>query len=215
MSTLRTFTNFCLIESAYVQLRMWTCWLWHFILNKCADVCEMEIMMKLLIWKLLSQSLQRCILGNKPVPVHQFAWNSLFWVLTCTHLSLFYMDYRLPVIQSLEADVRQTTQSLLAQILQRLRSNIQVRLKFQKWTSEAAEPFWTLCSLPTAHHYRIDRIHAISIDCFVTSVLFWMLCIFLQLPECLRVIGYLRRLAVFNEQEIRLQVQSALIGFHL
>ncbi|KAG0632021.1 hypothetical protein M758_1G298600 [Ceratodon purpureus] len=60
------------------------------------------------------------------------------------------MHSRLPVIQSLEADVRQTTQSLLAQILQRLRSNI-------------------------------------------------------PLPECLRVIGYLRRLAVFNEHEIRLQ----------
>ncbi|XP_024398186.1 conserved oligomeric Golgi complex subunit 8 [Physcomitrium patens] len=60
------------------------------------------------------------------------------------------MHSRLPVIQSLDADVRQTTQTLLAQILQRLRSNI-------------------------------------------------------PLPECLRVIGYLRRLAVFNEHEIRLQ----------
>uniref|UniRef100_A0A7I3ZXT4 Conserved oligomeric Golgi complex subunit 8 n=1 Tax=Physcomitrium patens TaxID=3218 RepID=A0A7I3ZXT4_PHYPA len=60
------------------------------------------------------------------------------------------MHSRLPVIQSLEADVKQTTQALLAQLLQRLKSNI-------------------------------------------------------PLPECLRVIGYLRRLAVFNEHEIRLQ----------
>jgi hypothetical protein len=57
---------------------------------------------------------------------------------------------RLPVIQSLVADVRQTTEALLAQLLQRLQSNI-------------------------------------------------------QLPECLRVIGHLRRLATFSEHEMRLQ----------
>jgi len=34
---------------------------------------------------------------------------------------------RLPVIQSLVADVRQTTEALLAQLLQRLQSNIQVK----------------------------------------------------------------------------------------
>ncbi|KAG6556242.1 hypothetical protein Mapa_002183 [Marchantia paleacea] len=60
------------------------------------------------------------------------------------------MHARLPVIQYLAEEVKQTTQSLLAQILQRLRSSI-------------------------------------------------------QLPECLRVIGYLRRLAVFSEHEMRLQ----------
>ncbi|KAH9290765.1 hypothetical protein KI387_034882, partial [Taxus chinensis] len=60
------------------------------------------------------------------------------------------MHPKLPVIQSLAADVKQTTHSMLSQLLQRLRSNI-------------------------------------------------------QLPECLRVIGYLRRLGVFNEQEMRLQ----------
>ncbi|EFJ34632.1 hypothetical protein SELMODRAFT_438656 [Selaginella moellendorffii] len=60
------------------------------------------------------------------------------------------MHMRLPVIQSLVADVRQNTQSLLAQLLQRLRSNIQV-------------------------------------------------------PECLRIIGYLRRLGVFHDIELRLQ----------
>ncbi|CAK9869568.1 unnamed protein product [Sphagnum jensenii] len=60
------------------------------------------------------------------------------------------MHSRLPVIQSLVADVRQTTEALLAQLLQRLQSNI-------------------------------------------------------QLPECLRVIGHLRRLATFSEHEMRLQ----------
>ncbi|KAL3687047.1 hypothetical protein R1sor_013356 [Riccia sorocarpa] len=60
------------------------------------------------------------------------------------------MHSRLPVIQNLAGEVKQTTQLLLAQILQRLRSSI-------------------------------------------------------QLPECLRVIGYLRRLAVFSEHEMRLQ----------
>ncbi|CAN0882061.1 Conserved oligomeric Golgi complex subunit 8 [Linum grandiflorum] len=60
------------------------------------------------------------------------------------------MHPKLPVIQALAADVRQTTQSLLAQLLQKLRSNI-------------------------------------------------------QLPECLRIIGYLRRIGVFSEYEMRLQ----------
>ncbi|KAF3648584.1 putative cinnamoyl-CoA reductase 1-like [Capsicum annuum] len=60
------------------------------------------------------------------------------------------MHPKLPVIQALAAEVRQTTQSLLSQLLQRLRSNI-------------------------------------------------------QLPECLRIIGYLRRIGVFNEYEMRLQ----------
>ncbi|KAI4337157.1 hypothetical protein L6164_015605 [Bauhinia variegata] len=60
------------------------------------------------------------------------------------------MHPKLPVIQALAAEVRQTTQSLLSQLLQRLRSNI-------------------------------------------------------QLPECLRIIGYLRRIGVFSEYEMRLQ----------
>uniref|UniRef100_A0A7N0V5R0 Conserved oligomeric Golgi complex subunit 8 n=1 Tax=Kalanchoe fedtschenkoi TaxID=63787 RepID=A0A7N0V5R0_KALFE len=57
---------------------------------------------------------------------------------------------KLPVIQALAAEVRQTTQSLLSQLLQKLRSNI-------------------------------------------------------QLPECLRIIGYLRRIGVYTEFEMRLQ----------
>lgn len=60
------------------------------------------------------------------------------------------MHPKIPVIQALAAEVKQTTQSLLAQLLQRLRSNI-------------------------------------------------------QLPECLRIIGYLRRIGVFSEYEMRLQ----------
>nr|DAD44359.1 TPA_asm: hypothetical protein HUJ06_002589 [Nelumbo nucifera] len=60
------------------------------------------------------------------------------------------MHPKVPVIQALAAEVRQTTQSLLSQLLQKLRSNI-------------------------------------------------------QLPECLRIIGYLRRIGVFAESEMRLQ----------
>ncbi|XP_077243832.1 conserved oligomeric Golgi complex component-related / COG complex component-like protein [Tasmannia lanceolata] len=60
------------------------------------------------------------------------------------------MHPKLPVIQALAAEVRQTTQSLLSQLVQKLRSNI-------------------------------------------------------QLTECLRIIGYLRRIGVFSESEMRLQ----------
>lgn len=60
------------------------------------------------------------------------------------------MHPKVPVIQALVSEVRQTTQSLLSQLLQKLRSNI-------------------------------------------------------QLPECLRIIGYLRRIGVFSEYEMRLQ----------
>ncbi|XP_059644338.1 conserved oligomeric Golgi complex subunit 8 [Cornus florida] len=60
------------------------------------------------------------------------------------------MHPKLPVIQALAAEVMQTTQSLLFQLLQKLQSNI-------------------------------------------------------QLPECLRIIGYLRRIGVFSEYEMRLQ----------
>ncbi|KAA3490545.1 conserved oligomeric Golgi complex subunit 8 isoform X2 [Gossypium australe] len=64
---------------------------------------------------------------------------------------------KLPVIQALTAEVRQTTPSLLSQLLQKLRSNIQYMVRV------------------------------------------------LQLPECLLIIGYLRRIGVFGEYEIRLQ----------
>ncbi|KAI4376998.1 hypothetical protein MLD38_014697 [Melastoma candidum] len=60
------------------------------------------------------------------------------------------MHPKLPVIQALAAEVKQTTKSLLSQLLQKLKSNI-------------------------------------------------------QLPECLRIIGYLRRIGVFSEYEMRLQ----------
>ncbi|KAL5561569.1 hypothetical protein UlMin_031316 [Ulmus minor] len=65
------------------------------------------------------------------------------------------MHPKLPVIQALATEVRQTTQSILSQLLLKLRSNI-------------------------------------------------------QLPECLRIIGYLHRIGVFSEYEMRLQ--SWLIG---
>lgn len=42
--------------------------------------------------------------------------------------SICYVESRLPVIQALAADVRKTTQSMLSQLLQKLRSNIQVKL---------------------------------------------------------------------------------------
>ncbi|KAF6157243.1 hypothetical protein GIB67_041704 [Kingdonia uniflora] len=60
------------------------------------------------------------------------------------------MHPKLPIIQALAAEVRQTTHSLLSHLLQKLRSNI-------------------------------------------------------QLSECLRIIGYLRRISVFSESEMRLQ----------
>ncbi|XAR57612.1 hypothetical protein NMG60_11025810 [Bertholletia excelsa] len=60
------------------------------------------------------------------------------------------MHPKIPVIQALVAEGKQITQSLLSQLLQKLRSNI-------------------------------------------------------QLPECLRIIGYLRRVGVFSEYEMRLQ----------
>lgn len=60
------------------------------------------------------------------------------------------MHPKLPVIQALAAEVKHTTQSLLTQLLQKLKSNI-------------------------------------------------------QLPECLRIIGYLRRIGVYSEYEMRLQ----------
>ncbi|KAM0020415.1 putative oligomeric Golgi complex subunit 8, cullin repeat-like-containing domain superfamily [Helianthus debilis subsp. tardiflorus] len=60
------------------------------------------------------------------------------------------MHPKLPVIQALAAEVQEITKSLLSQLLQKLRSNI-------------------------------------------------------QLPECLRIIGYLRRIGVYSEYEMRLQ----------
>eukprot|EP00898_Chlorokybus_atmophyticus_P004248 jgi/Chlat1/4824/Chrsp31S04802 len=85
------------------------------------------------------------------------------------------MHAKLPVIQSLAKDVRITMQAMLQQLLQRLRSNIQAR-----------------CACQTVHHVSMARKYVI-------------LLVIMQLPECLRVIGYLRRLGVYSEHEMRLQ----------
>lgn len=94
--------------------------------------------------------------------------------------------------------MKQTTQALLAQLLQRLKSNIPVRTHHDK-TRE-----WIITELvaSTFEKCRID-----SLDKGLATDLWNVLNDCLQLPECLKVIGYLRRLAVFNEHEIRLQVQ--------
>ncbi|KAH0784358.1 hypothetical protein KY290_003956 [Solanum tuberosum] len=51
------------------------------------------------------------------------------------------MHPKLPVIQALAAEVRQTTQSLLSQLLQRLRSNIEYRAIFVDDTSRREENY--------------------------------------------------------------------------
>jgi len=94
---------------------------------------------------------------------------------------------RLPVIQALAADVRLTTQSLLSQLLQKLRSNIQVYAVL--WFNRQRNPTWFI--------YKN-----------VAFVVSYYYCILLcQLPECLRIIGYLRRIGVFSEYGMRLLVR--------
>lgn len=44
-------------------------------------------------------------------------------------LIVLFVGSRLPVIQALAAEVRHTTQAMLSQLLQKLRSNIQVLLR--------------------------------------------------------------------------------------
>ena len=90
---------------------------------------------------------------------------------------------RLPVIQAFAAEVRQTTQSLLSQLLQKLRSNIQVSCEYSLFLFQ-----WSMVRL-----WNLGG-----------SMFCW--CYLFQLPECLRIIGYLRRIGVFGEYEMRLQV---------
>jgi len=64
---------------------------------------------------------------------------------------------RLPVIQALAAEVRQTTQSLLSQLLQKLRSNIQVSCEysFYFWYSVTME--WLSLAIKKAQ-YLVDAL---------------------------------------------------------
>lgn len=95
---------------------------------------------------------------------------------------------RLPVIQSLAAEVKQTTQSLLSQLLLKLKSNIQVIM-----------PIWYWAYLASPGYLCMDLTFWI-----------WFYPFPWQLPECLRIIGYLRRIGVFSEYEMRLQVKLVL-----
>ncbi|XP_071715149.1 conserved oligomeric Golgi complex subunit 8-like [Rutidosis leptorrhynchoides] len=90
----------------------------------------------------IPQLMETCVRnGNYDEALHLEAYVS----------KLSTMSPRIPVVQALATEVRQATQSMLSQLLQKLRTNI-------------------------------------------------------QLPECLRIIGYLRRIGVYSEYEIRLQV---------
>jgi hypothetical protein len=64
---------------------------------------------------------------------------------------------KLPVIQALAAEVRQTTQSLLSQLLQKLRSNIQVSCEysFYFWYSVTME--WLSLAIKKAQ-YLVDAL---------------------------------------------------------
>mgnify|MGYP000205658137 FL=1 len=87
-------------------------------------------MMRHLIWKPLFPSCQHFTQSNNTACFKVFIstlddWNDIY----AQGILLLFL-IRLPVIQSLVVEVKQITQSMLLQLLQRLRSSIQVRVSF-------------------------------------------------------------------------------------
>lgn len=90
-------------------------------------------MMKLLTWKLLLVNYAPCTQSENCVPNLRSVRACLLIVtvelvnrILLMSYMMFFLPLRIPVIQALSAEVKQTTQSLLSQLLQKLRSNIQV-----------------------------------------------------------------------------------------
>lgn len=90
----------------------WSSWSGSFCLQACYNAFEVTWRTPFLM---CTQPHVRCVLFRSP-----FTSASVL-------MKFFGWWGRLPVIQSLVADVRQTTEALLAQLLQRLQSNIQVK----------------------------------------------------------------------------------------
>jgi hypothetical protein len=154
--------------------------------------------MKPLTWKHLFANCQPCT-PSEWCPCHFLAKWYYFFHFFCERKLTWnlFISERLPVIQALAAEVRQTTQSLLSQLLQKLRSNIQVLCSSQIKCKYSG--LWDVEQNATSLLYAKDWI-------LITQ--FFGCAIKLQLPECLRIIGYLRRIGVFSEYEMRLQVNS-------
>jgi Dor1-like family len=76
-------------------------------------------MMRHLIWKLLSISYQNCTPSKLTGSYFILQSNFTYFY------SYMIVGNRLPVIQALATDVKKTTQSMVSQLLQKLRSNIQ------------------------------------------------------------------------------------------
>lgn len=75
---------------------------------------------------------------------------------------------------------------------------------------------YTWCWLTKEYVYHVHLDHHDSSGPMISEVsdLFWTNPRVLQLPECLRIIGYLRRIGVFNEYEMRLQVSLSKLNVY-